>query len=47
MLFGRVAGDCPEAEVVNKAEVNANATKSLINAHGIDIFNRPPKNILK
>jgi hypothetical protein len=37
VLFGRAAGDCPEAEVVkNVADVNANATEALVNARGID-----------
>jgi hypothetical protein len=32
-----------EAEVINNAEVNANATESLMNARGIDISIPPPK----
>jgi hypothetical protein len=37
VLFGRSAGDCPEAEVVkNVTDVNANATEILMNARGID-----------
>ena len=37
VLFGRAAGDCPEAEVgKNVTDVNANATEALMNARGID-----------
>ena len=46
MLLGRVAGDCPEAEVMNNAEVNANGSKSLMNARGIDMLNLRLKVIL-
>jgi hypothetical protein len=37
MLFGRGAGDCPEAEVVkNVTDANANAAEALRNTRGID-----------
>jgi len=37
VLFGGVAGDCPEAEAAkNVADVNANAIAVLVNARSVD-----------
>ena len=37
VLFGRGAGDCPEADVGKSVtDVNANATEAVMNARGID-----------